>query len=61
MYAPVVPAKTIPDSRPKWAKYFQTKNAQNPTLWAVHTYMAYIREYPRVLTPFMIVRDRDQV
>ena len=30
MYAPVVPSKTIPDSRPKWAKCFQTKKAQNP-------------------------------
>ena len=30
MYAPVVPAKNIPDSRPKWAKCFQTKNAQKP-------------------------------
>ena len=30
MYAPIVPAKTIPDSRPKWAKCFQTKNAPKP-------------------------------
>ena len=29
MYAPVVPSKTIPDSKPKWAKCFQTKKAQN--------------------------------
>ena len=40
---------------------FRPKRRQNPTLWAVHTYMAYIREYPRVLTPSMIVRDQDQV
>ena len=30
MYAPVVPSKTIPDSRPKWVKCFQTKKAQKP-------------------------------
>ena len=30
MYAPVVPSKTIPDSRPKWGKSFQTKKAQKP-------------------------------
>ena len=53
MYASVVPSKTIPVFRPKRPK--------NPTLLAVHTYMAYMREYPWVLTPFMIVRDRDQV
>ena len=29
MYAPVVPSKTIPDSRPKWAKCFQTKKVQS--------------------------------
>ena len=28
MYTPVVSSKTIPDSRPKWAKCFQTKKAQ---------------------------------
>ena len=30
MYTPVVPLKTIPDSRPKWVKCFQTKKAQKP-------------------------------
>ena len=30
MYAPIVAAKTILDSRPKWAKCFQTKNAPKP-------------------------------
>ena len=34
-YASVVPSKTIPDSRPKWAKCiparFQTKRPKNPT------------------------------
>ena len=38
----VVPSKTIPDSSPKWAKllpFFQTKTAQNPTLWGgTHRY-----------------------
>ena len=38
MYVPVVPSKTIPDSRPKWVKCFQTKKDQKtPTLWVVHT------------------------
>ena len=47
MYAPVVSSKTIPDSRPKWTKCFQTKKAQKPQPFgAAHTYMAYIREYP---------------
>ena len=47
MYAPVVSSKTIPDSRPKWTKCFQTKKAQKPLPFgAAHTYMAYIREYP---------------
>ena len=33
-YTPIVPSKTIPDSRPKWAKFIytlsQTKKAQKP-------------------------------
>ena len=33
MYAPVVPLKTIPDSRTKWAKCFQTKKAQKPSVY----------------------------
>ena len=37
MYAPVVPSKTIPDSRPKWAKCFQTKKAQKSYLSGRHT------------------------
>ena len=52
MYAPVVPSKTIPDSRPKWASVFRPKRPKNPTLWAIHTYMAYIREYPPGPDPF---------
>ena len=35
-YTPVVPSKTIPDSRPKWAKsitVFRPKRRENPTLW----------------------------
>ena len=49
MYAPVVPSKTIPDSRPKWAKcipVFRPKRPKNPTLWAASTYMFYIEELP---------------
>ena len=35
-YTPVAPSKTIPDSRPKWAKcipVFRPKRLQNPTRW----------------------------
>ena len=35
-YSPVVPSKTIPYSRPKWAKcslVFRPKRTKNPTLW----------------------------
>ena len=50
-YTPVVPLKTIPDSRPEWAKsitVFRPKGRKNPTLRGTHTYMAYIGQYPRV-------------
>ena len=55
MYAPVVPSKTIPDFRPKWAKCFQTKRPKTPTL---PLYTAVPPPPPLILTPFMIVRDR---
>ena len=45
----VVPSKTIPDSRPKWAKsvtVFRPKRAKTLLDGAAHTYMAYIRKYP---------------
>ena len=48
-YTPVVPSKTIPDSRPKRAKcifVFRPKRRKSPTLWG-GTFVAYIREYPR--------------
>ena len=35
-YTPVVPSKTIPDSRPKWAEcisVFRPKRRKNPTRW----------------------------
>ena len=41
-------SKTIPDSRPKWAKcifVFRPKRRKNPTRWG-GTYVAYIRESP---------------
>ena len=58
MYAPGVSSKPIADS-----SVFRPKNPKTLRFEAAHTYMACIREYrpPRVLTPFMIVRDRDQV
>ena len=48
-YAPVVPSKTIPDSRPKWAKcipVFTPKRPKTLPSGAAHTYTAYIREHP---------------
>ena len=45
----VVPLKTTPDSRPKWAKFipvFSPKRHKNLPNGAAHTYMAYMREYP---------------
>ena len=48
-YIPIIPSKTTPDSRPKWAKsipVFRQKLHKHPTDGAAHTYMAYIREYP---------------
>ena len=48
-YIPVVPSKTIPDSRLKWAKcipVFRPKRCKTPPDGAAHTYMAFIREYP---------------
>ena len=44
----VVPTKTIPNSRPKWAKciaVFRPKPRKNPARWAANNYMVYIREY----------------
>ena len=50
-YTPVVPTKTIPDSRPKWAKCIQypfpdQNGAKTLPDGAANTNMAYIREYP---------------
>ena len=45
-YAPVVPSKTIPDFRSKWAKgipIFRPKRQKNPTRWGG---TSYTREYP---------------
>ena len=48
-HTPAVSPKTIPNSKPKWAKsipIFRPKRRKNSTVGAAHTYMAYIREYP---------------
>ena len=48
-YTPIVPSKTIPDFRPKWAKFipvFRPKGAKTLPFGAAHTYMAYIRGTP---------------
>ena len=46
-YTPIVPSKSIPDSRPKWVKSAPNgvKTSTIPS-GAAHTYMGYIREYP---------------
>ena len=47
----VVSSKAIPHSRQKWAKYtpvFRPKTAQKTHPMGRHTYIAYIREHPRV-------------
>ena len=53
MYAPVYfPRKPylIPHQHGK--SVFRPKRPKNPTLWAAHTYMAYIKEYPPGPDPF---------
>ena len=54
MYAPVVSSKPIPHS-----SVFRQKDPKPLHFGAAHIYMPYIREYPppRVLTPFMIVKN----
>ena len=45
---PVDPSKTIPDSRPKWAKFipvFRPKQRKNPTRWGRTDQMAYRGQY----------------
>ena len=48
--SPIVPSKTIPDSRPTCKRSLYPFSHRNDTntipLGAAHTYMAYIREYP---------------
>ena len=50
----VVPSKTIPDSRPKWAKcvpVFRPKRRKNPTRWGgTYLYSLYRGVSPRVFT-----------
>ena len=49
-YTPVVPSKTITDSRPKQANLHPISvqnDAKTIPFGAAHTYMAYIREHPR--------------
>ena len=44
-----VPPITIPNFRPKCSKsipVFRPKRLKNHTLWAAHTYIPYIGEYP---------------
>ena len=59
-YTPVVPSKTIPDSRPKWAKcipVFSPNGAKIPPDGAAHTYIAYIREYPPWIKSLTLVKQ----
>ena len=52
-YILIIPLKTIPDSRPKWAKSIPIFRQKHPTHWgSTYTYMAYAREYhPLPLPP----------
>ena len=57
MYAAVVPSNLDQNEQ----SVFRPKMPKNPTFWGVHTYLAYIRSPPPVLTTFMVVRDRDEI
>ena len=49
-YTLVVPSKTIPDPRPKWAKRVQKKRCKIPTLWGgTYLYGLYKGVAPREL------------
>ena len=58
-YTPVDPSKTIPNSRPEWAKsipVFRPKRRKKTlAIWVEHTYMASIREYP----PPQLLQNKD--
>ena len=46
LYTPIVPSKTIPDSKPKCIPVFRPKRPKNHTLWGgTYPHMAHIREY----------------
>ena len=63
MYAPVVSSKTIPDSKSKQAKCFHTTKTAHipyPLGRQIRIWLKY-ESTPRVLTPFIVVRDRDHV
>ena len=57
MYAAVVPSNLDQNEQ----SVFRPKMPKNSTFWGVHTYLAYIRSPPPVLTTFMVVRDRDEI
>ena len=49
---PYFPRKPYPIPHQNGQSVFRPKRPKTPTLWAVHTYMAYIREYPTGPDPF---------
>ena len=55
LYTLLIPSKTIPDSRPKWAKsipVFRQKQHKHPTHWGgTYPYMAYTRACTREYHP----------
>ena len=55
MYVPVVPSKNHTRLQTKMGKVFSDQKGRKPLPFP------YIREYPLILTPFMIVGDRDKV
>ena len=53
-YTPVVPSKTIPDSRPKWAKcipVIRPKRCKNPTRWGSTYLYGFYKVVPPGLWP----------
>ena len=63
-YTPVVPSKTITDSRSKQANLHLTSvqnDAKTPPFEAAHTYMANIREYPPGLEGGPFAKSRSQL
>ena len=63
-YTPVVPSKTITDSRPKQANLYLISvqnDAKTLPFGTAHTYVAYIKEYPPGLEGGPFAKSRSQL